>query len=119
MAPLNGPPTKLHPKWSKPYRIVAVKGVLATVEESETEESITVHVDRLAFSRLVLETSQNLVFLLTHRFVLHPFIHCIISYMEILWSNPLCLQLRQCMPVLLRPIHMIFWISLCRRGNVE
>ena len=61
MAPLNGPPTKLHPKWSKLYRIVALKGVLATVEDSKTEESVTVHGDRLAFSRprLIDETKSS------------------------------------------------------------
>ena len=34
MPPLNRPRTKLHSKWSKLYRIVAVKGVVATLEES-------------------------------------------------------------------------------------
>ena len=41
MAPLNRPPTKLHSKWSKLYQIGAVKGVVATVEDPETEESLT------------------------------------------------------------------------------
>ena len=50
IAPLNRPLTKLHSKWSKLYRIVAVKGVVVRVKDPETEETITVHVDRLAFS---------------------------------------------------------------------
>ena len=50
MAPLNRPLPKLHSKWSKLYRIVAMKGVVVTVKDPETEETITVHVDRLAFS---------------------------------------------------------------------
>ena len=50
MAPLNRALTKLHSKWSKLYRIVAVKGVVVTVKDPETEETNTVHVDRLAFS---------------------------------------------------------------------
>ena len=40
----------MHSKWSKLYHIVAVKGVVATVEDPETEKSHTVHIDRLAFS---------------------------------------------------------------------
>ena len=50
MAPFNRPLSKLHSKWSKFYRIVAVKGVVVTVKDPETEETITVHVDRVAFS---------------------------------------------------------------------
>ena len=40
MAPLNRPPSKLHSKWSKFYRIVAVKGVVATVEDPETRNPL-------------------------------------------------------------------------------
>ena len=50
MAQLNRPATTLHSKWSKIYQIVAEKGVLATVQDLEMKESITVHVDRLTFS---------------------------------------------------------------------
>ena len=50
MASLNRRPRKLHSKWSKLYRIVALKGVIPTVDDYETEESLTVHVDRLALS---------------------------------------------------------------------
>ena len=50
MAPLNRPATKLPSKWSKLYQIVAVKGVVATMEDPEKMESLTVHVDRLALS---------------------------------------------------------------------
>ena len=53
MAPLNRP-LKTYSKWSKLDRIVAVKGVVATVEYPETAESIVVHVDRLAFSSPLL-----------------------------------------------------------------
>ena len=41
--------TKLHSKWSNLNRIAALKGGLGTVEDPETEQSITVHVDSLAF----------------------------------------------------------------------
>ena len=54
MAPLNRPATNLISKWSKLYQIVAVKGVVATVLDPATKESVTVHVDRLAFSSLLL-----------------------------------------------------------------
>ena len=50
MAPLNRPLTKLHSKRSKLYRIVAVKGVVVTLKDPEPEETITVHIDGLAFS---------------------------------------------------------------------
>ena len=56
------PPTKLHSKWSKLYRIVTVKVVFATVEDPKTWESITVHVVRLTFSSPSLRdelTSEN------------------------------------------------------------
>ena len=43
MAPLNHPLPKLPSKWSKLYRIVALKGVVATVEDPETEEPINFH----------------------------------------------------------------------------
>ena len=50
IAQLNRTPMKLHSKWAKLNRIVAVKGVVASVEDPETEDSFTVHVDRLAYS---------------------------------------------------------------------
>ena len=49
MGPLNRPATKLHSKWSKLYQFGSVK-VVPTVEDPERRESLTVHVDRLAFS---------------------------------------------------------------------
>ena len=75
-APLNRPPTKQHSKWSKLYRIVAVKGGVATVEDPETEESITVHVDRLAFSNPPLRDE----------IALEPFLPFVVPYRSL--SNP-------------------------------
>ena len=45
MAPLNSTPRKLHSNSSKLYRILAWNGVIATVEDPDTEESLTVHGD--------------------------------------------------------------------------
>ena len=50
MTPLNRSTTKLPYNWAKWYQIVAVKGVIGTVKDPETEEIIFVHVDRLALS---------------------------------------------------------------------
>ena len=61
LALLNRPATNFHSKWSKLYQLVADKGVLATEEDPETKESLTIHVDRLAYSsaRLRHELAQE------------------------------------------------------------
>ena len=50
LALLNRHCTKLHSNLSKLYRILPVKGVLATMEDPETEGSILVYVASLAIS---------------------------------------------------------------------
>ena len=83
---------------------MAVKGVVATVEEPETEESINVHVDRLAFSsprlrdELVLEPFFPLMFLS----VLFRILLYLTFWAKALWTNLYCLCLRQYMPLPLR-----------------
>ena len=46
MAPLNRPAIRLDSKCSKLYHNVAVKGVLASVEDPETMETLPVHGQR-------------------------------------------------------------------------
>ena len=73
IAPLNRRATNLHWNWSKLYQLMAGKGVIARGEDPDTKESLTVHVDRLAFSspRLRDELDPNVLFLLM--FLLVPF----------------------------------------------
>lgn len=44
------PATKLHSIWSKRFQFVAAKRVLAPVEDPETRERFTAHLERLAFN---------------------------------------------------------------------
>ena len=83
---------------------MAVKEVVATVEDPETKETIVVHVDRLAFSsprlrhEIVSETFVVLMFLS----VLFRILRCMIFLAKDIWTNLLCLRLRQYMPLPLR-----------------
>ena len=84
---------------------MALKGVVATVVDQETKESITVHVDRLVLNNprlrgeLVLEPFVPFMFL----FVLFRILLCLTFWANAPWTNLISLRLRQYMNLPLRP----------------
>ena len=84
---------------------MAVKGVVATVEDPETKESITVHVDTLVFSNPRLRDELDLEPIVPFDV---PFRSVSDSYLPNLlgerpWTNLFCLRLLQYMPLPQRP----------------
>ena len=82
-----------------------MKGVIAWVEVPGTEESIVVHVDRLAFSSPRLRDALESSVSFDSRVGLLLVLHCMISMAKALWSNLLCLRLRGYMPLRPCPLH--------------